>query len=128
MVLQQFGTTFQQLRPQDLTQVATTQFAARQMPGTIAQPLNVSLNNPYFVALMMMLWLVASRKFFNEVEEDERVQRMFKKPLVRVIIVFCAIFVACRHIPAACILTFVFFLLFRVLLNPKCRYHILDMI
>lgn len=74
--------------------------------------------DPYVIAFMMMIWLVASRNFHEEV--DDHVRLLMQSPALRLLVVFTALFIASRDFKASLFMTGAFFLIFRVLL---CRDH-----
>lgn len=71
----------------------------------------------------MALWIVSGKRFHSEVHPQA--EFVFEGPFARVLVVFCALFIASRNLVAATVLTFCFFLTFRVLLNPESRFTVL---
>lgn len=81
--------------------------------------INVLNNNRLFGGVIMLLMNLGSK--YISVDVPDEVEEFFKTAWARIFFVFCVSFIATRDIRSAVLITLVFVLVFKFLLNKKSR-------
>lgn len=81
-------------------------------------------NNPFLIAIFMILMNLSSKHLVKEVPESW--DKLFENAVIRKLIIFAIAFTATRNFWYSIIITLLFIIFFRFLLNEKSDFYILD--
>jgi hypothetical protein len=80
-------------------------------------------SNPVFMGLLLILMNIGSR--FIMVDIPDSIEEIFKSVFARSFVVFAILFISSRDILLSLIMTIVFYILMKYLLNPKSKSCVL---
>jgi hypothetical protein len=80
--------------------------------------------NKIFNGCIMILMNIGSKHIISDISSN--VDKIFNKPLVRLFFVFCVAFIATRDIKSAILLTLIFIVMFKFLLDNKSKMCLLS--
>lgn len=80
-------------------------------------------SNPVFMGLLLILMNIGSR--FIMIDIPDSIEEIFKSVFARSFVVFAILFISSRDILLSLIMTIVFYILMKYLLNPKSKSCVL---